>query len=146
MKATKKNKLDNLFQIEMDDDDGMTPFIDRSSSTVIKQKPVNLHQTAIDITSDDLYERLTPHNVADLVLISMVMLPEAMPNHFQSTYTPIAAAGTEAQKKHMARLLATQLTTAGRGKGILEVQKQVDFILQSDLLTTVKLVLATPSI
>lgn len=125
---TKKAKI----EIEIDDDDGMTPFIDRSSSTVIKQKPVNLHQTAIDITSDDLYERLTPHNVADLVLISMVMLPETMPNHFQSTYTPIAAAGTEAQKKHMARLLATQLTTAGMGKGILEVQKQKSDITQDD--------------
>jgi hypothetical protein len=48
MKATKKNKLDNLFQIEIDDDDGMTPFIDRSSSTVIKQKPVNLHQKCLN--------------------------------------------------------------------------------------------------
>ena len=115
-----------IFQIDLDDDYGMTPFVDRSSApSVAKQKPVDLQQTAINITSEDLFERLTPHNVADLVLISMVMLPEAMPNHFQSTYTPIAAAGTEAQKKHMARLLATQLTNAGMGKGVLEMQKQV---------------------
>ena len=52
------------------------------------------------------------------------MLPESMPAHFQSTYTPIAAAGTQAQVKHLSRLLATQLTAAGLGKGITEVQKK----------------------
>ncbi|XP_076096063.1 symplekin-like isoform X2 [Mytilus galloprovincialis] len=111
-------------EIEQEEDYLTTPFVERGTTSVLKQKPADLQHTAIDITSNDLYERLTPHNVADLVLISMVMLPETMPAHFQSTYTPIAAAGTEAQKKHMARLLATQLTTAGMGKGIREVQKQ----------------------
>lgn len=53
------------------------------------------------------------------------MLPDAMPPHFQATYTPIAAAGTEAQIKHMSRLLATQLTMAGMGSGIAEVQRRV---------------------
>lgn len=53
------------------------------------------------------------------------MLPDTMPAHFQSTYTPIAAAGTEGQIGHMARLLATQLTMAGMGKGIAEVQREV---------------------
>ena len=48
------------------------------------------------------------------------MLPDTMPATFQATYTPIAAAGTEAQIKHCARLLATQLTIAGIGKGVLE--------------------------
>ena len=43
------------------------------------------------------------------------MLPETMPAQFQSTYTPIAAAGTDAQIKHLARLLATQLLPAGLG-------------------------------
>ena len=53
------------------------------------------------------------------------MLPETLPAHFQATYTPIAAAGTDGQIKHMARLLATQLTAAGMGKGVAEVQIQV---------------------
>ena len=46
-----------------------------------------------------------------------------MPAQFQSTYTPIAAAGTGAQIKHLAKLLATQLTTAGLGKGVEEVKQ-----------------------
>lgn len=53
------------------------------------------------------------------------MLPETMPAHFQATYTPIAAAGTDGQVSHMARLLATQLTMAGMGKGVAEVQREV---------------------
>uniref|UniRef100_A0A2C9JRK3 Symplekin n=1 Tax=Biomphalaria glabrata TaxID=6526 RepID=A0A2C9JRK3_BIOGL len=53
-----------------------------------------------------------------------VMLPDAMPALFQSTYTPIAAAGTQAQISHIARLLATQLTMAGMGKGLGELQLQ----------------------
>ena len=52
------------------------------------------------------------------------MLPDTLPAHFQATYTPIAAAGTETQISHMARLLATQLTMAGMGKGVAEVQRQ----------------------
>jgi len=53
------------------------------------------------------------------------MLPETLPAHFQATYTPIAAAGTEGQIKHMARLLSTQLSTAGMGKGIADQAMQV---------------------
>lgn len=51
------------------------------------------------------------------------MLPESMPAQFQSNYTPIAAAGTEAQIEHLSRLLATQLTAVGMGPGIEEVSK-----------------------
>lgn len=51
------------------------------------------------------------------------MLPDAIPPQFQSTYTPIAAAGTQVQITHMARLLATQLTAAGLGKGYEETQR-----------------------
>jgi len=52
------------------------------------------------------------------------MLPDTMPAHFQSTYTPIAAAGTQLQIKHMARLLAMQLVAAGLGKGDQQQQKK----------------------
>jgi symplekin len=45
-----------------------------------------------------------------------------MPAQFQSTYTPIAAAGTQAQIRHMARLLAAQLVAAGLGKGVQQQQ------------------------
>ena len=47
-----------------------------------------------------------------------------MPAQFQATYTPIAAAGTQLQIKHMARLLATQLVAAGLGKGDQQPQQQ----------------------
>lgn len=72
-------------------------------------------QQAIDITAGFLQERLTPQIVTDVVLLTMVplmavnaaryckelfqflqvRLPENMPPSFQSSFTPIAAAGTE---------------------------------------------------
>ncbi|WAR18746.1 SYMPK-like protein [Mya arenaria] len=111
-------------KIDRDDDEedlGLTPWTDRATDK--KLATVNMRQTAIDITAEDVTPRLTAVNVADLVLISMAMLPDTMPPHFQATYTPIAAAGTDGQKGHMARLLATQLTSAGMGKGIAEIQR-----------------------
>lgn len=115
--SSKKSKI----EID-DDDDTMTPWIDRSTS---KKKPEPVQkQTAIDVTAEDILPRLNSQNVADLVLLSMVMLPENMPAQFESTYTPIAQAGTETQISHIARLLATQLTMAGMGKGLGELQLQ----------------------
>ncbi|XP_059163192.1 symplekin-like [Physella acuta] len=116
--ASKKSKI---IEVEIDDDD-MTPWIDRTAK---KSKPdITQKQTAIDVTAEDILPRLTPQNVADLVLLSMVMLPDSMPAQFQSTYTPIAAAGTQAQISHIARLMATQLTMAGMGKGLGELKMQ----------------------
>ncbi|KAA3677209.1 symplekin [Paragonimus westermani] len=63
----------------------------------------------VDFVTSRLVPRLTTANVADLVLLSMVTLPDQMPSTFQSTYTPIAAAGTSAQIRHLARMLAVQL-------------------------------------
>lgn len=77
--------------------------------------------TAIDITAEDLVARLTTVNVTDIVLVSMLSLPETMPAHFQASYTPIAVAGTETQIKHLARLISTQMTAAGLGKGVEEM-------------------------
>ncbi|KFP22687.1 Symplekin, partial [Egretta garzetta] len=71
-----------------------------------------------DIPAEFLQPLLTPENVANLVLISMVYLPEAMPASFQATYTPVESAGTEAQIKHLSRLMATQMTAAGLGPGV----------------------------
>lgn len=44
-------------------------------------------------------------------------LPIKMPPLFSSAYTPIAAAGTPAQVKHVSRLLATQIHAVGLGPG-----------------------------
>ncbi|XP_068766208.1 symplekin [Struthio camelus] len=75
-------------------------------------------QSDTDITAEFLQPLLTPENVANLVLISMVYLPETMPASFQATYTPVESAGTEAQIKHLSRLMATQMTAAGLGPGV----------------------------
>ncbi|EJW73804.1 hypothetical protein WUBG_15288, partial [Wuchereria bancrofti] len=67
-------------------------------------------QSAVDITAQFVYERLKPKLVTNLVLTSLVTLPDEMPAAFQSSYTPIAAAGTESQIRHLSRMIATQLT------------------------------------
>jgi hypothetical protein len=46
-----------------------------------------------------------------------------MPPHFSAMYTPIAAAGTHGQIKHVARLIATQLTAVGLGPGAKQAKK-----------------------
>lgn len=67
-----------------DDDEGMTPII--IPTTSVKHKPPSSSSaaqpstdpeplkpaSAIDITADDILPRLTPPNVTDLVLLSMV--------------------------------------------------------------------------
>uniref|UniRef100_A0A914WJ65 Symplekin/Pta1 N-terminal domain-containing protein n=1 Tax=Plectus sambesii TaxID=2011161 RepID=A0A914WJ65_9BILA len=81
-------------------------------------------QSAIDITGQYLYDKLTAKNVADLVLVSMAMLPDEMPPNFQSSYTPIAAAGTEAQIRHLSRMMATQFTAQGVGPGVEQGKRE----------------------
>ncbi|XP_053329547.1 symplekin [Spea bombifrons] len=82
------------------------------------QPPVPSTMSATDITAEFLRPLLTPESVANLVLISMVYLPDTMPASFQSTYTPVESAGTDAQIRHLARLMATQMTAAGIGPGV----------------------------
>lgn len=128
--SSKKAKVEIDVDVE-DDDIGTTPWSNKEKQPNLTQK-----QTAIDITAEDLVNRLNAHNVADLVLIGMVMLPDSLPAHFQATYTPIAAAGTPGQIKHLARLLATQLTMAGMGKGINEVQRMAGENEEEQISTT----------
>ncbi|KAK7863952.1 hypothetical protein R5R35_012453 [Gryllus longicercus] len=74
-------------------------------------------EQAVDITEQFIVERLSPEMAAQLVMVSMSKLPDTMPPHFSSMYTPIAAAGTQSQIRHVARLMATQLTALGLGPG-----------------------------
>ena len=69
-------------------------------------------------------ERLSPQLAAEIVMASMHKLPSGIPPHFHNTYTPIAAAGTEGQVKHVCRLLATQLTSAKLGPGVDEMRRR----------------------
>ncbi|KAJ7374359.1 hypothetical protein OS493_007448 [Desmophyllum pertusum] len=72
---------------------------------------------AVDMTAQDIIPKLNKDTVTDLVLVSMLALPDSLPSHFHDTYTPIAAAGGQAQVVHLARLLATQMNAARIGKG-----------------------------
>uniref|UniRef100_A0A8C2XN15 Symplekin scaffold protein n=1 Tax=Cyclopterus lumpus TaxID=8103 RepID=A0A8C2XN15_CYCLU len=96
-----------------DDEDKEEP----APLSVPKPAAVPVAQTSIDLTAEFLHPLLSPENVANLVLISMVYLPDVMPASFQATYTPVESAGTDAQIKHLARLMATQMTAAGIGPG-----------------------------
>nr|XP_020642792.1 symplekin [Pogona vitticeps] len=90
-------------------------------------------QSDIDITAEFLQPLLTPDNVANLVLISMVYLPENMPASFQATYTPVESAGTEVQIKHLARLMATQMTAAGLGPGVEQIKQAKEAIKEEKM-------------
>ncbi|XP_062287586.1 symplekin [Scomber scombrus] len=91
-----------------------------------KPPAVPVPQSAIDVTAEFLRPLLNPENVANLVLISMVYLPDIMPASFQATYTPVESAGTDAQIKHLARLMATQMTGAGIGPGLKQSKEKGD--------------------
>jgi symplekin len=73
-------------------------------------------------------------------MVSQKFLPDRMPNTFSSTYTPIAAAGTPGQIKHVARLMATQLASSGFGPdctrasaALMSVFNKVVFLTQLPL-------------
>ncbi|KAM7380888.1 hypothetical protein PAMP_004158 [Pampus punctatissimus] len=91
-----------------------------------KPPAVPVAQSAIDVTAEFLRPLLNSENVANLVLISMVYLPDVMPASFQATYTPVESAGTDAQIKHLARLMATQMTAAGIGPGLEQCKARED--------------------
>ncbi|KAL3985802.1 hypothetical protein ACH3XW_40140 [Acanthocheilonema viteae] len=103
---------------EYEDEAGPSTCIEKSQT-----------QSAIDITAQFVYERLKPNLVTELVLVSLVTLPEEMPAAFQSSYTPIAAAGTEDQIRHLSRMIATQLTNMDLGPGVEKIRKEKQHII-----------------
>ncbi|XP_040269020.1 symplekin isoform X2 [Bufo bufo] len=111
--AQKKSRTDASLADDDDDKDAI------STATLPPAAPSSL--SATDITAEFLQPLLAPESVANLVLISMVYLPDTMPASFQSTYTPVESAGTDAQIRHLARLMATQMTAAGIGPGAEKV-------------------------
>ncbi|KAM8855553.1 symplekin [Spinachia spinachia] len=98
-----------------------------------KPAAVPVAQSAIDLTAEFLRPLLSPENVANLVLISMVYLPDVMPASFQATYTPVESAGTDAQIKHLARLMATQMTAAGIGPGLEKCKAREDGAVKGEI-------------
>ncbi|CAK5081376.1 unnamed protein product [Meloidogyne enterolobii] len=53
-----------------------------------------------------------------------------MPPAFASSYTPIDEVGSEAQKRHLARMMAIQMTREGEGPGVeyIKAEKQKQFV------------------
>ncbi|XP_053552838.1 symplekin isoform X2 [Bombina bombina] len=90
--------------------------------------PATVTLSATDITAEFLRPLLTPESVANLVLISMVYLPDTMPTSFQATYTPVESAGTDDQIRHLSRLMATQMTAAGIGPGMEQAKESPETI------------------
>uniref|UniRef100_A0A915LHB7 Symplekin n=1 Tax=Meloidogyne javanica TaxID=6303 RepID=A0A915LHB7_MELJA len=84
-------------------------------------------QKAIDITTEFVLERLS---ISVLVIISLYTLPDEMPPAFASSYTPIDEVGSEAQKRHLARMMAIQMTREGEGPGVeyIKAEKQKQFV------------------
>lgn len=77
---------------------------------------------AVDATAESLVSKLSNiENACDLVLLSLLSLPDQMPPHFLASYTPVGTAGSPLQIKHLAHLLATQFTSAGIGKGVQDM-------------------------
>lgn len=114
--GNKKPKLDSG-----DVSAGTSVMVDSSKSGAAASSfktSASYNACAINFTAQELAPFLTPENVANLVLLSMVMLPERIPDAFQASYTPIESAGTKEQIQLLARLLATQMTAVGIGSGI----------------------------
>ena len=115
--VAKRPKIDTPDEEPSDDDD----MVD---DPIVKPPKAPLAESAVDITEKFVQSRLgDPRFATELVLVSMSLLPAVMPPHFNNTYTPIAAAGTEGQVRHVSRLLATQLTAAGLGPGVRREQE-----------------------
>uniref|UniRef100_UPI0037E7222D symplekin isoform X1 n=1 Tax=Semicossyphus pulcher TaxID=241346 RepID=UPI0037E7222D len=119
-KEGKKVKMELTLMEDDEDKEEPAPL------SVPKPAAVPVVQSAIDLTAEFLHPLLNPDNVANLVLISMVYLPDVMPASFQATYTPVESAGTDAQIKHLARLMATQMTAAGIGPGLEQCKARED--------------------
>lgn len=83
-----------------------------------------LQESAVDITENFIKDRLDPALVTELVMRSLPRLPQEIPPHFSNSYTPIDAAGTEGQIKHVSRLLSAQMTAAGIGPGVKQVREK----------------------
>ena len=76
---------------------------------------------------------LEPSLVTAIVMRSLPNIPLEIPAQFCNSYTPIDAAGTDSQIKHVSRLLAAQMTAKGIGPGIQEaINKQHKNSAQAD--------------
>ncbi|CAD5225913.1 unnamed protein product [Bursaphelenchus okinawaensis] len=116
---------DDSKKFRLNDDD----YLDEGTAEILRGADGNkdladASQKAVDITTDYVFDRLSLNVVVKLVSISLFTLPDEMPPAFQSTYTRIDNAGTEEQKKYLAKIIAMQLTKEGIGPGITFIREQ----------------------
>ncbi|ROT70452.1 symplekin isoform X2 [Penaeus vannamei] len=114
---------------EVSESPNKKPRVDHEESSKNKKEKkeeveVERKNSAIDITQRWLVEKLTPDNVASLVMVTMLNLPDEMPPLFSAGYSPITAAGTSPQIQHVGRLIASQLTAAGVGPGVEQAKEE----------------------
>ncbi|CAB3396533.1 unnamed protein product [Caenorhabditis bovis] len=120
MKITNALTTSSLFQDDEDDDEPSTSGSKNSAST----RPKDANTEAIEITAKYIFERLNSQVVTNLVFISLLTLPDEMPASFNSSYTPIAQAGTEEQRMDVSRMMATQATQREIGPGYEMLKKR----------------------
>uniref|UniRef100_A0A914HZ52 Uncharacterized protein n=1 Tax=Globodera rostochiensis TaxID=31243 RepID=A0A914HZ52_GLORO len=122
--------LRDIKRIKLDEDEYDDGIIDLYKQLDDPDSASAATQKAIDITTDFVLERLSIHVVTKLVMISLYTLPDKMPAAFASSYTPIDEAGSQAQKRHLARMMAIQMTREGEGPGIqyIKAEKQKLFM------------------
>jgi len=116
-KSTSKRKADAEESIgkkpKLDDEDD----IFQSNPTNVKPVVKSTYTTSVNITAQELIPCLTIENVSNLVLLSMVNLPDTIPEFFKTSYKPIESAGTKDQIQYLARLLSAQITASQMGSG-----------------------------
>ncbi|KAL3096947.1 hypothetical protein niasHS_002663 [Heterodera schachtii] len=122
--------LRDIKRIKLDEDEYDDGIIDLYKQLDNPDSANAATQKAIDITTNFVLERLSIHVVTKLVMISLYTLPDKMPAAFASSYTPIDEAGSEAQKRHLSRMMAIQMTREGEGPGIqyIKAEKQKLFM------------------
>ncbi|XP_050439489.1 symplekin [Adelges cooleyi] len=97
-----KRKNDDKEDRKLDKED--IPDKKRCTESLVKLDP--------ELVKTWILERFSSQTVAELVMAFMVKLPSKMPSSFQSNYTPISAAGTDSQIKHLAEILTAQVCSS----------------------------------
>jgi symplekin len=89
------------------------PAIDLSTLKVTRSDA----NQALSITSDFLNTKFSSvENVCDLVLVSLLSVPDSAPDHFEGAYKSIGEPGTRAYITALCKQLSNQFTLAGLGR------------------------------
>ncbi|CAI4225034.1 unnamed protein product [Auanema sp. JU1783] len=110
--STKKYKGD-----EEDDEYGVQTVRQKTEAEEQRRR-------AVDITADFIFSKLDSKSALNMVLTSLPKTPDRIPQHFLANYTPASVAGSEAQRRQIALLLAHQATEAGVGPGVQQIDNE----------------------